>query len=113
MTGNRTQIVNLDPGGMSVDSHMGARASWIIRSMMLVLGIFAPVVRWFRKDAFNPPEVPAKVIAELLGGGNATVGGRYLILDDEIKSSPVSLDEKLQAEVWANVCRDLDLSPEI
>lgn len=98
---------------MSGDSHMGAQASWIIRVVKFFLGVFAPLVRWLRKDAYNPPEVPAKVIAELLGDGNKTLGGKYFILDDEVTSSAVSLYERVQDEVWETVCRDLDLSPHI
>jgi hypothetical protein len=92
---------------------MGARQSWIIRFMMVLLGIFAPVVRLLRKDAYNPPEVPAKVIADLFGSRKKSLGGKYFILGDEVKSSATSLDEKLQDEIWEKISRDLELNLDI
>ncbi|KAG0646326.1 Polyketide synthase [Hyphodiscus hymeniophilus] len=109
---NTTQIINLDPGGMSGDSRMGSDASWILRFVKLLLVVFGPMVRWLKKDAFNPPEVPAKAISDLLGRGDGNLGGKYFILDDEVTSSAVSLDVKLQGEVWAKVCRDLGMGLE-
>ena len=92
---------------------MGARQSWVIRFVMVLLGIFAPMVRLLRKDAYNPPEVPAKVIADLFGSRKGNLGGKYFILDDEVKSSATSLDEKLQDEIWEKISRDLELNLDI
>ena len=80
---------------------------------MIILGIFAPLVRLLKKDAYNPPEVPAKAISDLFGSRERSLGGKYFILDDEIKSSATSLDEKLQGEVWDKVCKDLELDSDI
>ena len=81
--------------------------------MMVLLGIFAPVVRLLRKDAYNPPEVPAKAVADLLGSRKKSLGGKYFVLDDEVKSSATSLDEKLQDEIWEKISRDLELNLDI
>lgn len=66
-----------------------------------------------KKDAYNPPEVPAKAIAELFGRIETSFGGKYFVLDDEVKSSATSLDEKFQDDVWEEVCKDLRCSSAI
>jgi hypothetical protein len=79
-----------------------------------MLGALGPVLRLVRKDAINPPSVPAKAIADLFGAPKESEKGvwktgKYYVLDDEKKSSPVNLDEAKQDEVWKNVSRDLGL----
>lgn len=95
---------------MSGDSNLGTRAHSIIRAATIVLWVIGPVLRYLKKDAYNQPKVPAKAIAGLFleqSTGNGNAGGKYFILDDEAKSSSVSLDEKLQNEAWRNICEDL------
>lgn len=84
---------------MSGDSRLGAGQSRIIQFTKVLLGIFGPLVRLLRKYAYNPPEVPTKIIADLFGRTEKSFGGKYFILDDEVKSSAASSDQKLQDEV--------------
>lgn len=98
---------------MSGDSNLGAGAHWINRLSMTIFGMFGPLVRLLKKDAYNPPELPAKAIANIFGTNGKIFGGKYFILDDEVKSSIASRNEKLQDDVWGKVSRDLDLSPDV
>jgi hypothetical protein len=69
-------------------------------------------VKYLKKDAFNPPEVPAKAIAGLFetsAGAGGDLGGSYFVLDDKMKSSPTSMDEGKQEDVLEEVCEDLKI----
>lgn len=109
---NTTQIVSLDPGGMSGDSNLGLN-HWIFNSAKVVLGILSPIVKRLKKDAYNPPEVPAKAIADLFEERKSGLGGKYFVLDDETQSNVVSLEVSNQEEVWKKISRDLNLKTEI
>jgi len=109
---NSIQIVSLDPGGMSGDSNLGLD-HWVLNSLKVVAGALSPILRRVKKDAFNPPEVPAKTVADLFEEGRNELGGKYYILDDEMKSNEASLEAKSQEEVWEKICGDLDWRTEI
>lgn len=67
-----------------------------------------------RKDAINPPTVPAKAIVDLFGdpnkhGKEVWKTGKHFILDDEKRSSALSLDKEKQDEVWKMASKVLGL----
>ena len=90
---------------------LGDERHWVFPILYGILGVLGPVLRLVKKDAINVPAVPAKAVADLFGKarGNDEVWktGMYFILDDEKKSSALSLDEKKQDEVWKMVSDDL------
>ncbi len=93
---------------------LGSERHWVFPILYGILGVTGPVLRLVRKDAINPPSVPAKAIADLFGEPKKTeVGvwktGQFFVLDDVKKSSALSLNEEKQDEVWKNVSRDLGL----
>jgi hypothetical protein len=97
---------------MSGESRLGNTKHPVVRVIMAVLGLLRPVVNYLKKDAFNPPEVPAKAIAGLFetsAGAGGDLGGSYFILDDKMKSSPTSMDEGKQEDVLEEVCEDLKI----
>jgi len=98
---------------MSGDSHTDAGDHWVLRLATVVSRTLGPLLRRLKKDAFNPPGVPAKAVADLLEQPDNHLGGRYFILDDEAESSAASRDKKFQEEIWGKVCKDLNLSSEI
>jgi len=96
---------------MSGNSNLGATSHPVIGAVKAFLGVLGPVMKYVKKDAFNPPEVPAKAIAELFlkpESKQSQTGGKFFILDDEVKSCEISLDEKLQDDVWRKIREDLD-----
>jgi hypothetical protein len=102
--------VGADPGGMSGESRLGNTKHPVLQVIMAVLGLFRPVVKYMKKDAFNPPEVPAKAITgffENSADASGDLGGSYFVLDDKMKSSPTSMDEGKQDDVLEEVCDDL------
>jgi hypothetical protein len=79
-----------------------------------ILGALGPALRLVKKDAINSPSVPAKAIADLFGSPKESENGvwktgKSFVLDDEKKSSALSLKVEKQDEVWRNVSRDLGL----
>lgn len=66
-----------------------------------------------KKEAINPPAVPAEAIAGFFGDSKESnevwKTAKFFVLDDEKKSSPLSLDENKQDEVWKMVSGDLSL----
>ena len=85
---------------------------WAFKIMYPTLTFLGPVLRLARKDAINPPEVPAKAIVDIFGekkfaGGESWKTGKHFILDEEKKSSPLSLDEGKQDEAWKAAMEDL------
>jgi hypothetical protein len=91
---------------------LGDEHHWVFPVLYGILGVLRPVLRLVKKDAINPPAVPAKAIAGLFGkakegDSEAWKTGKYFVLDDEKKSSPLSLVEGKQDEVWKMVSRDL------
>ncbi|KUJ21620.1 NAD(P)-binding protein [Mollisia scopiformis] len=109
---NAIKIVSLDPGGMSGDSNLGLD-HWVLNSLKVVLGFVRPVLGRLKKDAFNPPEVPAKAVADLFEMERGGLGGKYFVLDDEVESSGASLEVKSQEEAWGKICRDLEIEREV
>jgi hypothetical protein len=104
--------VGVDPGGMSGESRLGNAKHPILQVITAVLGVLRPVVKYLRKDAYNPPEVPAQAIAGLFetsADAAGDLGGSYFVLDDKMKSSPTSMDEGKQDEVLEEVCEDLKI----
>ncbi len=104
--------MSLDPGGMSGDSNLGLD-HWILNSSKAVLGVLSPLLRRVKKDLYNPPDVPARAVADLFVEGQNALGGKYYVLDDETKSSEASLEVIGQEEVWKKISGDLDLGMEI
>jgi hypothetical protein len=108
-------VINLDPGSMSAGGRLlGEESHWVFPILYGLLKIFGPVLRPVRKDIINPPSVPAKAIADLFGSAKESEAGtwktgKHFVLDDEKKSSALSLDEGKQDEVWEIVSRDLGL----
>jgi hypothetical protein len=91
---------------------LGSERHWVFPILYGILGVTGPVLRLVRKDAINPPSVPAKAIADLFGSEKVEgiwTAGRFFVLDDEKKSSALTLNEAKQDEVWNNVSRDLRL----
>jgi len=93
---------------------LGGERHWVFPILYAILGTLGPVLRLVRKDAINPPSVPAKAIADLFGSPKQNeVGvwktGKFFVLDDEKKSSALSLEEGKQDEAWNYVSRDLGL----
>lgn len=90
---------------------LGEEKHWAFPVIYSFLGAFGPVLRLVKKDAINPPSVPAKAIADLFGKPAEGVWekGKFYVLDDEKKSHALSLDEGKQDEVWKNLSRDLGL----
>lgn len=109
--GNEIQIVTLDPGGMSGESALWTETHWIMGFAKLLLGILRPFLRHVKKDAFNPPEVPAQDIADLFAKKDTgcEFRGKYFVLDDEVKSTSLSYDEEAQDEVWESIGTDLGI----
>jgi hypothetical protein len=104
--------VSLDPGGMSGTSRLG-ELHWFLSIAKPVLQIIAPVVRMIDPSAINPPEVPAKHIAELFvneGKAEGNVAGKYFILGKESIPSSTSLDVAQQQVIWDQVLSDLKLN---
>jgi hypothetical protein len=90
------------------DHHWGFR---ILYSTLIFLG---PVLRLARKEAINPPDVAAKAIAKFLGDEKAKDDepwkiGKQFVLDEERKSSVLSLDEGKQDEAWKKIMGDLNM----
>jgi hypothetical protein len=105
-------MVGIDPGGMSGESRLGNTKHPVLQVIMAVLGLLRPVVNYLKKDAFNPPEVPAKAIAgffETSADAAGDLGGSYFVLDDKMKSSPTSMNEGKQDAVLAEICEDLKI----
>jgi len=106
------KIVGVDPGGMSGESRLGNTKHPVLQVIIAVLGLLRPVVKYLKKDAFNPPEVPAKAIAGLFetsADAAGDLGGSYFVLDDKMKSSPTSMDERKQDDVLEEICEDLKI----
>jgi hypothetical protein len=107
--------MTLDPGTMSGPSRLcGEDPNLFFRILIPTLTLFRPVLRRVKKAAINPPEVPAKAIASMFeekkwANDEAWVIGKNFVLDDEIKSSALSLDEGKQDEVWRLVMKELGL----
>jgi hypothetical protein len=104
--------VGVDPGGMSGESRLGNTKHPVLQIIMAVLGLLRPVVNYLKKDAYNPPEVPAKAIAGLFeasADAAGDLGGSYFVLDDKMQSSPTSTDEGKQDGVLEEVCEDLKI----
>lgn len=100
----------MDAGGRL----LGGERHWVFPILYSILAVTGPVLRIFRKDAINPPTVPANAIADLFGSPKEKdqevwKTGKFFVLDDEKKSSALSLNERKQDEVWKNVSRDLGL----
>jgi hypothetical protein len=112
-------VVNLDPGSMNAGGRLlGSERHWVFPILYGILGVTGPLLRLVRKDAINPPSVPAKAIADLFGHPKesekgAWKTGKYFILDDEKKPNALSLNEGKQDEVWKNVSRDLGLGEDL
>ena len=75
---------------------MGGERHWVNPILYRVLGTLGPVLRLVRKDAINPPSVPAKAIADLFGAPKESEKGtwktgKYYVLDDVKKSEPFDL----------------------
>lgn len=74
-------------------------------------------MRPFKKEIINAPAIPAKAIADLFGntkeGNEVWKTGKYYVLDNEKKSSMLSLDVKKQDEVWKTVCGDLSMEASV
>jgi len=88
------------------------------RILIPTLAFFGPVLRRMNKAAINLPEVPAQAIAGLFeqprwGKDAAWNRGKYFVLDDEVQSSPLSLDEEKQDQVWSLVMKELEMPDEL
>ncbi|KAH8816008.1 hypothetical protein F5884DRAFT_774552 [Xylogone sp. PMI_703] len=101
----RVKLVASDPGGMSGGSRLSTDPHWFLRALRIVLIGLRPIVRLASKSAINPPEVPAQAISKFFLD-NADTAGKYFILDDESKSSGLSLDPAKQDEVWMLILKD-------
>ncbi|RFU36209.1 hypothetical protein B7463_g87, partial [Scytalidium lignicola] len=101
----KVQIAALDPGGMSGGSRLSSDMHWFLSASRTLLTGLRPLVRLAMKSAINPPEVPAQAISDLFKN-NANVDGKYFILDDESKPSPLCLDKAKQDEVWGYLLED-------
>ena len=92
---------------------LGDEHHWVFPVLYGILGALGPVLRLVKKDAINPSAVPARAIAGLFGDAKESNDvwktAKFFVLDDEKKSSPLSLDEKKQDEVWRMVSGDLSL----
>jgi hypothetical protein len=92
---------------------LGDERHWVFPILYGILGALGPVLRLVKKDVINSPAVPAKAIADMfgkaMGSDEVWKTGKYFVLDDEKKSSALSLDEKKQDEVWKTVSGDLAL----
>ncbi|KAE9378192.1 NAD(P)-binding protein [Stipitochalara longipes BDJ] len=112
---NKLHVINLDPGSMNAGGRLlGNERHWVFPILYGILGTLGPVLRLVKKDAINPPSVPAKAIADLFGSPKESEEGvwktgKLFVLDDEKKSNALSLNEAKQDEVWKNVSRDLGL----
>jgi hypothetical protein len=95
-------------GRLHVDEH-----HWVFPILYGILSVLGPILRPFKKEVINAPAVPTKAIADLFGnpkdGDEVWKTGKYYVLDDEKKSSAVSLDQKTQDEAWKIICKDLSL----
>jgi hypothetical protein len=92
---------------------LGDEHHWVFPILYGVLGALGPALRLVKKDAINPPSVPAKAIADIFGkdmySDQIWKNGLFFVLDDEKKSSALSLDTRKQDEVWTIVSSDLSL----
>ena len=89
----------------------GASRLWPGRPLLFgfveqVLSLLGPFIRVFMKSAINHPSVPAKAISDLFAEPGSKKASFY-ILDDEKKSSDISMDEGLQNKAWKFVMDDL------
>lgn len=96
---------------------LGDERHWVFPILYGILGVLGPVVRPFKKDVINAPAVPAQAIANVFGNARdrdeVWKTGKFFVLDDEKKSSALSMDEKKQNEVWKIVCSDLSLEESV
>ena len=111
--------MTLDPGVMNGQSRLnGPDPDLFFRVLIPTLAFFGPVLRRFKKAAINLPVVPAQAITGLFeeqkwSSDAAWEKGKYFVLDDEVQSSALSLDEVKQDQVWGTVMRELDLSDKL
>jgi hypothetical protein len=92
---------------MSGDSNLGGDGHWFLRASSIVLSVIRLALRVVKKDALNPPELPASIIAGWCGSGTSKKGdldGKYFILDDEKQSSALSLNQDEQKKVCRRIC---------
>ncbi|KAE9365151.1 NAD(P)-binding protein [Stipitochalara longipes BDJ] len=115
----KLKFMTLDPGVMNGQSRLnGPDPDLFFRILIPTLAFFGPVLRRVKKAAINIPEVPAEAIAGVFeqqrwANEAAWERGKNFVLDDEVKSSALSLDEEKQDEVWENVMKDLELPNEL
>src|ERR1035438_10054285 len=104
----------LDPGTMNGPSRLcGEEPNLFFKILIPTLTLFGPLLRRVKKAAINPPEVPAKAITGMFeekkwANDEVWERGKNFVLDDEVKSSPLSLDEGKQDEVWGLVMKALE-----
>jgi len=112
---NKVRFIVLDPGTISGPGRMlGDDHHWGFRILYSTLIFLGPVLRLARKEAINPPDVAAKAIAKFLGDEKAKDDepwkiGKQFVLDEERKSSVLSLDEGKQDEAWKKIMGDLNM----
>ena len=96
---------------------LGDEHHWVFPILYGILGTLGPVLRLVKKDAINAPAVPAKAMADIFGNDKYRdqiwKNGMFFVLDDEKKSSALSLDTKRQDEVWKMVSGDLSMGENI
>jgi hypothetical protein len=111
--------MTLDPGTINSPSRLcGEEPNPFFKILVPTLTLFGHVLRRLKKAAINPPEVPAKAIATMFGeqkwaDDEVWERGKNFILDDEVKSSDLSLNEEKQVKVWGFVMKDLKLLEEL
>jgi hypothetical protein len=113
-------MITLDPGPMEGEGGggrlMGDDTHWFFTVLFGIFAILGPLLKVFKKGS-NPPEVPAKMIADILGSDKYLDQtwkiGLYFVLDDEVKSNALSLDTTKQDQIWKVMSDDLGFGQEL
>lgn len=85
-------IFTLDPGGMTGDSQLRARAPLSVRVAHQTRSGLRPILRMVSRSSINKASVPAKVIAKVAfrrDSGETWPRERYYILDSEYEAASV------------------------
>ncbi|KAF2103977.1 NAD(P)-binding protein [Rhizodiscina lignyota] len=101
------KVISLDVGGMTGESRLAPKMPLVLKVSMHVLNFMRPLANMFNPATINPPEVPAKAIAEVLGDSEKAIGGGHYILDKVAESNAISRDEEKQTENMKEITSDL------
>jgi hypothetical protein len=92
---------------MAGDSRLSPQLPTALAIATKVATFLGPLLRIMDPSTINPPEVPAKAIAELVGSNSTEISGRHYILDKVSQDTKYSLNTTVQDEVLKTMISDL------